>query len=205
MKQLRALGLAAVLLSVLLAVARPAIAAEASRAAVAEASPGESAIDEPAPTNAPPSAKPLPDSAAVLRPPALPETARLPKPKTYFLQVMAGSPKRQITLDPPATKLVVTVEAGEAALRCGVDSKGPVKGNGQKPAPKNRRLQAYSCVLGKPLTIERDSDNAIGRFWVQDLSDVSDVRLRLESYSGGPAGAIKDLPLVSPRERPAVR
>lgn len=96
------------------------------------------------------------------------------KAKTYLLQVMAGSPRRQITLDPPATKLVVTFESGDAAIRCGIVPKEPARGD---------RPRIYTSALGKPLTIERDPDSAITRFWAQDLSEVSDVLLRIESYS----------------------
>lgn len=153
-----------------LAIAQPGIASDG---------PG---VTEPSPPIEATRAEPLPASttSAASKSSADPEKqpsspADSAKVKTYFLQVMAGSSRRQIILDPPATKLVVTFESGNAAVRCGVGPKGMAKGD---------RSQSYTCILGKPLTIERDPDNAITRFWAQDLSDVSDVRLRLKSYSG---------------------
>lgn len=124
-----------------------------------------------------PTAPALTSEASAVRvtpsPPASPEPPPEADSKTYFLQVAAGSIKRQITLDPPATKLIVTVESGNALVRCGV--------RGANPA--DNHPQTYTCTSGKPLIIERDPDQAIEHFWAQDLSEINDVQLRLESYS----------------------
>ncbi|MGF1514964.1 MAG: hypothetical protein ACFB5Z_14890 [Elainellaceae cyanobacterium] len=165
------MGFVAAMLLCCVAIARPAIAADPSSLAAPQTSlQVDLEVGKPDPNAALADAESPPEGLPASSAPAALESDR-PQAKTYFLPVMAGSSRRQITLKPPATKLVVTFESGDAAIRCGISSKG------------SPRLQAYSCALGKPLTIERDPDSAITRFWAENLSTVTDVRLRLESYS----------------------
>lgn len=39
--------------------------------------------------------------------------------KVYFLSVLPEGSKRQVTINPPATKLIVTFQSGDSAIRCG--------------------------------------------------------------------------------------
>lgn len=81
--------------------------------------------------------------------------------KTYSLTLIPDNPRQQITLDPPATRIKVTMELGNSAVRCG------------------DRLDSYRTLPGKPLTIERDADTAMTQFWAQN-SGGGDARLRIE-------------------------
>ncbi|AHJ31556.1 hypothetical protein NSP_52680 [Nodularia spumigena CCY9414] len=39
--------------------------------------------------------------------------------KTYFLTVLPEGTKREVKIDPPATKIVVTSQSGDTGIRCG--------------------------------------------------------------------------------------
>ncbi|NJL01007.1 MAG: hypothetical protein HC838_01360 [Spirulinaceae cyanobacterium RM2_2_10] len=83
----------------------------------------------------------------------------------YSLQVPAEVAQRQIKLTPPATKLRVTTQPGDVAVRCG------------------DRIQTYTCTGGKPLTIERSPAEAISQFRVQNPTHAEAISIELTVYA----------------------
>lgn len=83
--------------------------------------------------------------------------------KTYFLNLISDHPRQQITLNPPATKLKVSVGGGANSVRC------------------NDGAQTFTCASGKPLIIERSADNPVTQFWAQNSGGGS-ARIRISVY-----------------------
>ena len=83
--------------------------------------------------------------------------------KTYFLTALPGGSKREINLDPPATKLVISSGSGDTAIRCGDG------------------IHNYSCAPGKRIEITTDSATPIEKIWAENPHE-SQVRLRIDIY-----------------------
>ena len=92
------------------------------------------------------------------------ETQELGQPlKTYLLTLLPGVARQVVKINPPATRLVVTSQPGDKAVRCGNDGRG------------------YSCVPGKRLEILADSATPVAQFWGENPNEI-EVRLRIEVY-----------------------
>ena len=89
---------------------------------------------------------------------------------TYHLSVLAGG-RGELTLDPPATKIVVTSQSGDTTIRCGDEQ------------------NAYSCSPGKRLELEYENATPVVKFWGENLSDTQ-VRLQIDVYQTVPTPAI---------------
>ncbi len=83
--------------------------------------------------------------------------------KTYFLSLESENPRRRVNLDAPATRVIVTSESGDTAVRCGDG------------------LKTYSCIPGQSLEISRASDDPIAYIWAQN-SGTNRIRLRIDVY-----------------------
>ncbi len=89
-------------------------------------------------------AEPLPVSAAT-------ENQQPSRPtKTYYLTIPPEVSERTIKLEPPGTRLIVTMTPGDIAIRCG------------------DRFSIYTCTSGKPLTIKSSPETQIHEFWAQN-------------------------------------
>ena len=86
--------------------------------------------------------------------------------RTYHLSVLAGG-KGEITINPPATKIVVTSQSGDTTIRCGDEQ------------------NAYSCSPGKRLELEYEDNAPILKFWGENLSETQ-VRLQIDVYQTVP-------------------
>lgn len=83
--------------------------------------------------------------------------------KTYFLNLISDHPRQQITLNPPARQIKVSVGGGANSVLC---SDG---------------AQTYTCASGKPLVITHESDKPITQFWAQNSGGGS-ARIRVAVY-----------------------
>ena len=83
--------------------------------------------------------------------------------KNYFLTLLSDGSRREIKIDPPATRIEVISESGDTAVRCGDG------------------FQNYSCIPGKRLELVYDRDAPIEKFWGENQSE-NQVRLRIEIY-----------------------
>ena len=85
-----------------------------------------------------------------------PVDAETPEPikplKSYSLSVLPDRSKQFVNIEPPANKIIVYLQSGETAVRCGVST------------------QAYSCKPGNPLEITATPDTPIKQFWAENLS-----------------------------------
>ena len=82
--------------------------------------------------------------------------------KTYHLLVLAEA-RGEVTIDPPATKIVVTSQSGDITIRCGDEQ------------------NAYSCSPGKRLELEYEATTPLVKFWGENLSNTQ-VRLQIDVY-----------------------
>lgn len=88
-------------------------------------------------------------AATPVRAAELPETV-----KTYPLNISPNVAKQTVTLDPPATHLIVKmVKPGDVAIPCGY------------------RSQTYTCTAGKALDIVPKDGNPIEKFWGQNTTE----------------------------------
>ncbi|WP_414548078.1 hypothetical protein [Anabaena sp. CCY 0017] len=83
--------------------------------------------------------------------------------KTYFLTVLPEGTKREVKINPPATKIVVTSQSGDTGIRCGDG------------------FSSYSCLPGKRIELIYDSATPVVKFWGENQSDIQ-VRLQIEVY-----------------------
>ncbi|GAX35716.1 hypothetical protein [Nodularia sp. NIES-3585] len=83
--------------------------------------------------------------------------------KTYFLTVLPQGTKREVKIDPPATKIVVSSQSGDTAIRCGDG------------------VSSYSCLPGKRIELVYDYATPAVKFWGENQSDMQ-VRLQIEVY-----------------------
>ncbi|MDJ0736990.1 MAG: hypothetical protein QNJ47_23470 [Nostocaceae cyanobacterium] len=83
--------------------------------------------------------------------------------KIYRLSVLPEIPQQRIKLNPPATKIVITIQPGDVAILCGYNFK------------------VYTCVSGKPLEINAESNNPIKEFWIQNPLSYN-VRVKIAVY-----------------------
>ncbi|MGK7936895.1 MAG: hypothetical protein AB4206_14030 [Xenococcaceae cyanobacterium] len=94
-------------------------------------------------------------------------TEKLTQPqKTYHLLVLAQA-RGEVTINPPATKIVVTSQSGDTIIRCGDEQ------------------NAYSCSPGKRLELEYEVTAPVSKFWGENLSDIQ-VRLQIDVYQTVP-------------------
>ncbi len=94
-------------------------------------------------------------------------TEQLAQPvETYYLTVLAGA-RGEVTINPPATKIVVTSQSGDTTIRCG-DAQN-----------------AYSCSPGKRLELEYENTTPVVKFWGENLTDTQ-VRLQIDVYQTVP-------------------
>lgn len=91
-------------------------------------------------------------------------TEQLAQPvETYYLLVLEGVGRREVKINPPATKIAVTSQSGDITIRCGDEQ------------------NTYSCSPGKRLEIEYEATTPVVKFWGENLSDTQ-VRLRIDVY-----------------------
>lgn len=83
--------------------------------------------------------------------------------KTYFLQALPGGTRRSVKLSPPATRLVVSSESGDTAIRFGDG------------------VRTYSAKPGNPQPIEAEPDTPIEKIWAENSTE-KQVRLRIDVY-----------------------
>jgi hypothetical protein len=83
--------------------------------------------------------------------------------KTYFLEALPGGTRRSIKLSPPATRLVVSSESGDTAIRFGDG------------------VRNYSAKPGNPQPIEAEPDAPIEKIWAENPTEKR-VRLRIDVY-----------------------
>ena len=83
--------------------------------------------------------------------------------KTQFLLSLPQGSRREVEIDPPATRIVVTSQSGDTAIRCGDSVRG------------------YSCAPGKRLELTYDPATPARKFWAENSTEVQ-VRLRIEVY-----------------------
>jgi len=83
--------------------------------------------------------------------------------KSYFLNVLGGGSRQSITLDSPATQLIIYVQQGEKPIRCG------------------DCMKTYSCTPGKPLKLNVDPTTPIQTIWAENRYEKL-VRLRLDIF-----------------------
>jgi hypothetical protein len=83
--------------------------------------------------------------------------------KTYFLEALPGGTRRSIKLSPPATRLVVSSESGDTAIRFGDG------------------IRNYSAKPGNPQPIEAEPDTPIEKIWAENPTE-KQVRLRIDVY-----------------------
>lgn len=86
--------------------------------------------------------------------------------ETYHLS-FPGEGRREIKINPPATKIVVTSQSGDTIILCG---------DGQN---------AYSCAPGKRLELEYEATKPVAKFWGENLNDTQ-VRLQIDVYKTVP-------------------
>ena len=86
--------------------------------------------------------------------------------KTYHLLVLAEA-RGEVTINPPATKIVVTSQSGDITIRCGDEQ------------------NAYSCSPGKRLELEYEDTTPLVKFWGENLSHTQ-VRLQIDVYQTVP-------------------
>ena len=86
--------------------------------------------------------------------------------KTYHLLVLAEA-RGEVTIEPPATKIVVTSQSGDITIRCGDEQ------------------NAYSCSPGKRLELEYEATTPLVKFWGENLSNTQ-VRLQIDVYQTVP-------------------
>ncbi len=86
--------------------------------------------------------------------------------KTYHLLVLAEA-RGEVTINPPATKIVVTSQSGDITIRCGDEQ------------------NAYSCSPGKRLELEYEATTPLVKFWGENLSNTQ-VRLQIDVYQTVP-------------------
>ncbi|MDJ0901498.1 MAG: hypothetical protein QNJ55_22085 [Xenococcus sp. MO_188.B8] len=82
--------------------------------------------------------------------------------KTYYLTVL-GQGRRELKIDPPATKIVVTSQSGDTTIRCGDEQ------------------NVYTCSPGRRLELEYGVSAPVVKFWGENLSDIQ-VRLQIDVY-----------------------
>lgn len=82
--------------------------------------------------------------------------------ETYYLSILEEG-RREVTIDPPATKIVVTSQSGDTTVRCG-DTQN-----------------AYSCSPGKRLELKYDITTPVTKFWGENMSQTQ-VRLQIDVY-----------------------
>lgn len=83
--------------------------------------------------------------------------------KTYFLQALPGGTRRSVKLSPPATRLVVSSQSGDTAIRFGDG------------------IRNYSAKPGNPQPIEAEPDTPIEKIWAENPTE-KQVRLRIDVY-----------------------
>ncbi len=83
--------------------------------------------------------------------------------KTYFLQALPGGTRRSVKLSPPATRLVVSSQSGDTAIRFGDG------------------VRNYSAKPGNPQPIEAEPDTPIEKIWAENPTE-KQVRLRIDVY-----------------------
>ncbi len=87
--------------------------------------------------------------------------------ETYYLLVLEGIGKREVKINPPATKIVVTSQSGDTIIRCGDEQ------------------NTYICSPGKRLEIEYEDETPVIKFWGENINDTQ-VRLQIDVYQTVP-------------------
>lgn len=83
--------------------------------------------------------------------------------KTYYLSVLEGGGRREIKIDPPATKIAVTSQSGDTTIRCGDAN------------------NSYSCSPGKRIELKYEATTPVVKFWAEN-SNHTQVRLQIDVY-----------------------
>lgn len=96
---------------------------------------------------------------------------------TYFLLVTGGI-RKEVKIDPPATKIVVISQSGDSTIRCGDEQ------------------NAYSCSPGKRLELIYSTDTPVTKFWGENINDIP-VRLQIEVWETASAESM-DLDILDP-------
>jgi hypothetical protein len=106
------------------------------------------------------------DAASETHPPQAttdnPSGNTVPVLSTYHLTILPHA-LQQITFSVPILKALVFLEMGNDMVRCGDN------------------YQTYACLVGRPLTVKRNIEQAMDRFWAQNDSN-EQMRLRIEVY-----------------------